>query len=60
MARTYEKGRVRKGIAMLAQKTDSKQKNRNERAKQAIALALEGKWAAAVESNRRFVADFPR
>ena len=44
---------------MLAQKTDSKQKNRHERARQAIALALEGKWAAAVESNRRFVADFP-
>lgn len=44
---------------MLAQQTDSKQKNRNERAKQAIALALEGKWEAAVESNRRFVADFP-
>ena len=44
---------------MLAQRTDTKQKDRNERARQAIALALEGKWAAAVESNRRFVADFP-
>ena len=44
---------------MTMLRTDERPKYRKERAKRAIALAMESRWAEAVTANMALVADFP-
>ena len=44
---------------MTMLRTDERPKYKKERAKRAIALAMESRWAEAVTANMALVADFP-
>ena len=44
---------------MVSQQTKKEAKQRKERAKKAIALAMENRWSAAVSANQSILSDFP-